>query len=165
MGFPPQGYGAKPVEIWEYATAKAIERETEWALDAHCDTVSSTDETNLTVGTVIPTFPVGSTPVRAIIVASIHALNIEENTHLIAFKVEGNRDAGAYSDLLDLSASAQLGLVEVIGASESWSGAIDVTELVDVSDSAYNFRFVVTSSNAGEVRYITSFSLVLVYHM
>jgi len=156
MGFPPQGYAA-------YLTK--VEHETEWATDAHCDSVASTVETNLTVGAVTPTFPAGSTCARAILVASIHALNIAENTHLIQFKIEGNKDAGGYSDLLDLSASAQLGLVEVVGATDSWVGAIDISSLVDASDSAYNFRFVVQSSNAGEVRYITSFTLVLVYHM
>jgi len=156
MGFPPQGYAA-------YLTQ--VEHETEWAAESHCDSISSILEAELTVGALAPTFPSGSTRARAILVASIHILNVTENPHLIQFKVEGNKDAGAYSDLLDLTETAQLGLAEVIGATESWVGAIDVTSLVDASGSAYNFRFVVTSSNAGEVRYITSFSLVLVYHM
>ncbi len=142
-----------------------VEHETEWAADAHCDSKASTDPENLTVGSITPTFPTGSTRVRAIIVASIHVLNMAANTHHIDFKVEGNKDAGAYSDLLDLTATAQLGLVNVDGATESWIGAIDVTSLVDESGSTYNFRFVVTSDNAGAVRYITGFSLVLVYHM
>lgn len=142
-----------------------IEYETEWAAVANCDSVASDEVTNLTVGTVTPTFPTGSTRVRAILVASIHILNVAANVHHIAFRVEGNKDAGVYSTLLDLIATAQLGLVNVDGASEGWCGAVDVTALVDASGSVYNFRFVVDSDNAGAVRYITYFTLVLVYHM
>jgi len=192
MGFPPQGYGAKPSEIWEYTTRRLtnlsdaraayidliplinpayidliplVEHETEWATDPHCDSITSLADTPLTVGTITPIFPAGSTRVRAILVASIHALNVAGNAHLIEFEVEGNQDAGAYVNLLDLTLTPQLGLVEVIGTSESWSGAIDVTDLVDTSGSVYNFRFRVDSDNAGLVRYITSFALVLVYNM
>jgi len=142
-----------------------VEHETEWATVAVCNSVASISQTNLTVGTVIPTFPTGATRVRAILVASIHVLNLAANTHHIDFKVQGNKDGGAYSDLLDLSASDQLGLVNLDGASEGWCGAIDVTTLVNASGSTYNFRFVVRSDNAGSVRYLTCFSLVLVYHM
>lgn len=142
-----------------------IEHETEWATVANCNSVTSDAATNLTVGPITPTFPTGSTRVRAILVGTIHILNLAANTHHIAFRVEGNKDGGAYSVLLNLIATAQLGLVNVDGASEGWCGAIDVTALVDASGSVYNFRFVVDSDNAGAVRYITCFTLVLVYHM
>lgn len=142
-----------------------IEHETEWATEPQCDEVSSLDETNLTADPIVATFPTGATRVRAILVASIHLLNLAANTHHVEFKVEGNRDGGAYEDLLDLSASAQLGVVAVDAASDGWSGGIDVTSLVTTSGSTYNFRFVVDSDNAGQVRYITCFTLVIVYHM
>lgn len=161
----PDNFKADVSNLALEATLTAIEHETEWAADAHCDSKTSTNPENLTVGAITPTFPTGSTRVRAILVASIHILNVAANTHHIAFKIEGNKAAGAYSDQLDLTATAQLGLVNLDGSTDSWSGAIDVTTLVDASGSAYNFRFVVTSDNAGEVRYITCFTLVLVYHM
>ena len=142
-----------------------VEHETEWAADAHCDSVAAAAATNLTVGTVIPAFPTGSTRVRAILVANLHVVNLAANTHHIAFLVQGNKDGAAYQNLLDLTATAQLGIVNVDGATDAWCAAIDVTALVDASLSTYLFRFVVTSDNAGNVRYITSFSLVLVYHM
>lgn len=135
--------------------------EAEWSAGCNCDEVASADETNLTIGTITPTFP--STFARAILVPTIHILNLAANTHHIAFKVQGNRAGGAYEDLLDLSASAQLGLVGVDAASDAWAGAIDVTSLVTTSGVAYNFRFVVDSDNAGQVRYITCFTLVLVF--
>lgn len=142
-----------------------IEHETEWATIAKCDEVESDAETNLTADPIVVTFPVGSTRVRAILVASIHILNLAANTHHIAFKVQGDRDGGGYVDQLDLSASAQLGLVNLDGATDAWCGAIDVTTLVNTSGSTYSFRFVVDSDNAGMVRYITCFTLVLVYTM
>ncbi len=147
-----------------WAEAVPLPSESEWSADCNCDEVSSTDETNLTVGAITPTFPTG-TYARAILVASIHILNLTAATHHIAFKVQGNKDGGVYSDLLDLSASAQLGLVAVDASSDAWCGGIDVTSLVDASGSTYNFRFVVTSDNAGMVRYITCFTLVLIYTM
>jgi hypothetical protein len=140
-----------------------IQLETEWATVANCDSVASDAVTNLTVGSVTPTFPTGSTRVRAILVASIHVLNMAANTHHIAFRVEGNKNGGGYPVLLNLMATAQLGLVNLDGATEVWCGAIDVTALVNASGSVYNFRFVVDSDNAGAVRYITCFTLVLVY--
>jgi len=154
-------------EAWSDSlpTIKNMELETEWAINANCDSVASDAVTNLTVGSVTPTFPVGSTRVRAILVASIHILNVAANTHHIAFRVEGNKDGGAYQVLLNLMATAQLGLVNLDGATNGWAGAIDVTALVDASGSTYNFRFVVDSDNAGAVRYITCFTLVLIYTM
>lgn len=153
-----------PLQVYD-PKLEVFEHEIEWAADCHCDEVASLAETNLTDGEITPIFPVGSTRVRAILVASIHILNLAANTHHIAFKVQGNRDGGAYEDVLDLSASAQLGLVAVDAATDGWSGAIDVTDLVTTSGVAYNFRFVVDSDNAGQVRYITCFTLVIVYHM
>jgi len=67
-----------------------VEHETEWATIAKCDNVASDAETNLTAGTVVATFPTGATCVRAIVVASVHVLNLAANTHHIAFKVQGN---------------------------------------------------------------------------
>lgn len=161
----PKGSGSLAALKVQTDKIPNVEHETEWATVANCDSVASGAVTNLTVGTITPTFPVGSTRVRAILVASIHILNVAANTHHIAFRVEGNKDGGAYSVLLNLIATAQLGLVNVDGATDAWCGAIDVTTLVDASGSVYNFRFVVDSDNAGAVRYITCFTLVLVYHV
>ncbi|MBA7705512.1 hypothetical protein ES703_114343 [subsurface metagenome] len=85
--------------------------------------------------------------------------------HHIKFKIEGKKAAGAYGDLLDLTAQEGLSMVDVDGATDGWSGAIDVTALVDTSGVAYDFRFEVDSDNAGNVIYICSFVLALVYTM
>jgi hypothetical protein len=146
-------------------TLQQMEIETEWALGCNCDEVESEDQTNLTAGTVTPTFPTGSTAVRAIVIASIHALNVAANTHHISHIVQGRVSGGAWQDLLDLSATAQLGLVNLDGATDAWVAAVDCTALVNTSGLAYEFRFVIDSDNAGAVRYITCFTLVLVYHM
>lgn len=140
-----------------------IQHETEWASTPTCDTIASANATDTTEQTITPTFPTGSTRVRAILIASVHVKNDAANTHNIAFKIQGKKNAGAYGDLLDLSASAQLGLVNLVGATDAWSSAIDVTALVDASASTYTFKFTVDSDNAGSVKYIVSYLLVLVY--
>jgi len=127
--------------------------------------VAAAAATNLTAGSITPTFPTGSTRVRAILIANIHAANQAANTHHIDLKVQGQKAAGGYGDLLDLSAVDSLGLVNLDGAADGWCGAIDVTALVDASGSVYDFRFVVTSDHAGAVNYTTSFVLILVYTM
>jgi len=141
------------------------EQETEWVTAPNCDTIASAALTNLTPGTITPIFPAGATLVRAILIANIHLANITANPHHVAFSVQGNIGGGAYQTLLNLAATAQLGLVAADGCTDSWSGAIDVTALVTTSGSVYNFRFVIDSDNANTVRYITSFALVLIYHM
>lgn len=142
-----------------------IEHETEWATAAVCQNLATVAQSNLTAGSVTPTFPTGSTRVRAILVASIHVANQGANTHHIDFKVEGQKAAGGYASQLDLSAIDAIGLVNVDGAADGWCGAIDVTTLVDTSGAVYDFRFVVRSDDAGSVNYTTCFTLVLVYTM
>lgn len=141
------------------------EHETEWATTAVVQQVVNAAAVNLTAGSITPTFPAGSTRVRAILIASIHAANQAVNTHHINIKVQGQKDVGGYGDLLDLTAQDTLGLVNLDAAGDGWCGAIDVTALVDASGSAYDFRFVVDSDNAGAVNYTTCFTLVLVYTM
>lgn len=143
----------------------AHEAETEWSTTAVVEQVTNAAAVNLTAGSVTPTFPTGSTRVRAILIASIHAANQAANTHHINLKIQGQKDAGGYGDLLDLTAQDSLGLVNLDGAGDGWCGAIDVTALVDASESTYDFRFVVDSDNAGAVNYTTCFTLVLVYTM
>ena len=147
-----------------WARAGPLPSELEWCDACHCDEVASLDETNLTVASITPTFPTG-TYLRAILVPNIHLLNLAANTHHIGFKIQGNKDGGAYQDLLDLTASAQLGLVAADGCTDGWCGPVDVTSLVSASGSTYNFRFVVDSDNVGAVRYITCFTLVLTFTM
>ena len=142
-----------------------VQHETEWAATPVCDTVASVNPTDTTPQAITPTFPTDSTRVRAILIASVHVKNDTANTHNIAFKIQGNKDGGAYSDLLDLSGSAQLGLANSIGTTDGICLPIDITTLVDASGSTYNFKFNVDSDNAGSVKYITSFSLVIVYTM
>ena len=156
-GYPPQG--TTPI------TVTNVEHETEWATVAVCQNLATVDPSDLTAGSVTPTFPVGSSRVRAILVASIHVANQGDNTHHIDFKVEGQKAAGGYVSQLDLTAIDAIGLVNLDGATNGWCGAIDVTTLVDESGAAYDFRFVVTSDNAGSVNYTTCFTLVLVYTM
>ena len=139
------------------------QHETEWAVGSAIQQVASALQTNLTACSVTPTFPTGSTRVRAILVASIHAANQAGNTHHIDFKVEGQRNGLGYVAQLDLTAQDSLGLVNLDGASDGWSGAIDVTALVTTSAVQYDFRFVVDSDNAGAVNYTQNFALVLVY--
>ena len=141
------------------------ELETEWSSVAIAENVASAVQTNLTAQVITTTFPTGATRVRVILIASIHVANQAANTHHIDFKVQGNKDGGAYSNLLDLTAIDSLGLVNLDGATDGWCGSIDVTTLVDASGSTYRFRFVVDSDNAGSVNYTTGFTLVLVYTM
>jgi len=141
-----------------------VEHETEWSTNPVCENLATINQTNLTAGSITATFPTGATRVRAILVASIHVANQAANTHHIDFKVQGQKDAGGYVDLLDLTAVDVLGLPNLDGSTDGWCGAIDVTTLVDGSGS-YDFRFVVRSDNAGSVNYTTCFTLVLVYHM
>lgn len=141
------------------------QRETEWATTPVSQQVASVSATDLTAGSITPTFPTGATRVRALLIASIHAANQAANTHHISLKVQGQKAAGGYGDLLDLTAQTTLGLAAVVGAADAWVGAVDVTTLVDTSGAQYDFRFVVDSDNAGAVNYTTGFALVLVYTM
>ncbi|GAJ08946.1 unnamed protein product, partial [marine sediment metagenome] len=103
--------------------------------------------------------------VRAILIATIHVANKTAAAHHIAFKIEGQKAALGYNNQLNLTAQEGLSMVDVDGATDGWSGAIDVTALVDTSGEAYTFRFEVDSDNAGNVIYICSFVLALVYTM
>ncbi|MBA7704727.1 hypothetical protein ES703_113545 [subsurface metagenome] len=147
------------------ALIEAVEHETEWATTPVSQPVTSADATNLTAGSVTPTFPTGATRVRAILVASIHAANQDANTHHIGFKMQGQKAGGGYGDLLDLTTTPPLALVNLDGAGDGWCGAIDITTLVDTSAVQYDFRFVVDSDDAGAVNYTTGFALVLVYRI
>lgn len=144
-------------------TTPKVDHETEWATTPVVQNLATVVQTNLTDGTITPVFPPGTTPIRAILVAAIHAANQGANTHHIDFKVQGQRAGLGYVDLLDLSALDSLGMVNLDGASEGWCGAIDVTTLVTISGVAYDFHFTVRSDNAGSVNYTTGFSLVLVH--
>jgi hypothetical protein len=139
--------------------------EVEWSSTPVSQQVASAAATNLNAGSITPVFPIKSTRVRVILFASIHAANQAANTHHIGIKVQGQKAAGGYGDLVDLTAQPPLGMVGVDGASDSWCGAIDVTTLVDQSNAAYDFRFVVDSDNAGAVNYTTNFVLALIYRL
>jgi len=141
------------------------QHETEWSSVAVVQQVANAAAVALTAGQITPTYPTGATRVRAILIATIHAANQAANAHHIDFKIEGQKAAGGYGDLLDLTAQDSLGLVALDAAADGWCGAIDVTALVDTSAAAYDFRFQVDSDNAGAVNYTTSFVLVLVYTM
>lgn len=142
-----------------------VEHETEWTSTPAVQQVANAAAVALTAGSIAVTYPTGATLVRAILIATIHASNKAANTHGISFKVQAQKDAGGYVDRLDLSAQTSLGLVNLIGAGDSWTGAIDVGATVDASGSTYTFRFEVDSDNAGAVNYTTGFVLVLVYTM
>ncbi|MBA7590463.1 hypothetical protein ES708_32583 [subsurface metagenome] len=142
-----------------------IERETEWASAPVVEQVAAAAATNLTAGSVTPAFPTGSTRVRALLIATIHAANQAANTHHINLKVQGQKAGGGYLDQLDMAAVDSLGLVNLDGAADGLCVAVDVTVLVDTSAAVYDFRFVVDSDHAGAVNYTTSFVLVLVYTM
>jgi len=139
--------------------------ETEWTSTPTVEQVGNAAAVALTAGSITPTYPTGATRVRAILIATIHCANQAANTHHIHFKVEGQKAAGGYGDLLDLTAVDSLAMVNVDGATDGWCGAIDVTALVDTSGAAYDFRFEVDSDNAGNVNYTCGFVLVLVYTM
>jgi hypothetical protein len=143
----------------------SFQHEIEWSSTPVSEQVASAAATNLTAGSITPTFPTGATPVRALLVASIHAANQAANAHHISLKVQGQKASGGYSDQIDLTAQTTLGLVNLDGTSDSWVGSVDVTSLVDASAAQYDFRFVVDSDNAGAVNYTTVFLLVLVYRI
>ncbi len=142
-----------------------VEHETEWCTTAVVQQVANAAAVALTAGQIIPTFPTGSTRVRAILIASIHAANQAANTHHVDLKVQGQIDGGGYGDLLDLTAAQSLGMVNLDGAADGLAVAVDVTALVATSGATYDFRFQVDSDDAGAVNYTTSFVLVLVYTM
>ncbi len=142
-----------------------VEHETEWASDATIQALANAAASPLNVGSITPTYPTGATRVRAILIASIHVANKTAVAHHIKFKVEGQKAAGGYGDLVSLIAQEGLSMVDVDGATDGWSGAIDVTALVDTSGAVYDFRFEVDSDNAGNVIYVCSFVLALVYTM
>ncbi len=140
-----------------------FEFEVEWSSTPAIDQVASADPTSLTAGTIIPTFPAGSTRVRVILIANIHAANRAAAAHNISLKVQGNKDGGGFGDLIDLTAQTSLGLVNLAGAGDGLCLSVDVTALVDASASTYLFKHIVDSDNAGAVNYTSSFVLVLVY--
>jgi hypothetical protein len=142
-----------------------FQHEIEWASTPVSQQVASAAATNLTAGSITPTFPTSATRVRAILFASIHAANQAANTHHISLKVQGQKAGGGYTDKIDLTAQPTLALVNVDGAADSWCGAVDVTTLLDTSAVQYDFRFVVDSDNAGAVNYTTDFVLALVYRI
>lgn len=139
------------------------EQEVEWVSAPITEQVSSASITNLTAGSIVPTFPPGSARVRAILVACIHIANQSNNTHHIGIKVQGQKASGGYSNLIDLTSVPPVGLVGVDGSSDGWVGLFDITSLVDTSAATYTFRFAVDSDNAAAVNYTTEFNLVLVY--
>ncbi len=140
-----------------------FEHEVEWSSAPAIDQVAAVAATDLTAGSIIPTFPAGSTRVRAILIATIHAANQSANTQGVKIKVQGKKNAAAYGDLIDLTAQDAMGMVNLIGAADGVCASKDVTALVDASGSTYLFKFIVTASNAGAVNYTSSFVLVLVY--
>ncbi len=142
-----------------------FEHEVEWASTPVSQQVASAALTDLTAGSITPTFPTGATRVRVLLLASIGAANQAANTHHIGFTVQGQKGALGYVTQLTLTAVPPLGLVNLDGAGDSWAGAIDVTALVDASGSTYTFRFQVDSDNAGAVNYTTGFVLLLVYRI
>ncbi len=140
-----------------------VQHETEWSSVPAVDQVASVDAASLTAGSIAVTYPTGATRVRAILVASIHAVNQTATTHHINLIVQGQKDAEGYGNLLDLSAQDTLGLVNLDGAADGWCGTIDITDLVDTSGSTYTFKFLVDSDDANIVDYTSGFTLVLVY--
>lgn len=142
-----------------------FQHEVEWSTTPVIQQVANAAAVNLTAGTIIPTFPNGATRVRAILIASIHASNQSSNTHHIGIRVQGQKNAGGYSNLIDFLATNTLGLVNLDGSGDGWIGSVDVTTLVDASGATYDFRFVVDSDNANAVNYATHFVLVLVYRI
>lgn len=142
-----------------------FEHEVEWTSTPVVEQVASVAATDLTAGSITPTFPTGATRVRVILVANIHAANFSAATHHIALTVQGKKNAGAYGNLIVLTAQTPIGLVNLDGAGDGWAGTVDVTALVDASDSTYQFKFIVDSDNAGAVNYTSSFVLVLVYRI
>lgn len=152
-----------PADVDALKTIIAGQHQVEWASIPTVEQIASAAANSLTPGIITPTFPTGSTKVRVILVSSIHAANQAANTHNISLKIQGQKAAGGYSDLSDLSAQTSLGLVNVAGASDGWVGVVDVSTLVDTSGAAYSFKFIVDSDNAGAVNYTCEFMLALVY--
>ena len=143
----------------------AVQHETEWASAPTIEALANAAATALTAGSITPTYPAGATRVRAILMATIHVANKTAAAHHIKFKIEGQKALGGYLPQLDLTAQEGLSMVDVDGATDGWSGAIDVTALVDTSGAVYDFRFEVDSDNAGNVIYTCGFVLALVYTM
>lgn len=137
--------------------------ESEWAVGSNIGQVASAAPANLVACSLTPVFPPGAVVLRAILIASIHADNQSANQQNVLFKIQGQKAGGGYTDLLDLTAQAGLAMVPLIGGDDQWAGSIDVTAKVNASAVQYDFRFVVTDSNAGAVNFTQNFTLVLVY--
>jgi len=152
-------------EFSSTAAVIASEVETEWQTDPVVENVASSSLTALTAGSITPTYPVGATERRVILLALIKAASQAANTHHIGLKIQYRLGgAGGYSDLKDFTANPPLTLPSVDGGSDSWSCPVDVTAIVS-SGVQVEFRFAVDSDNAGSVNYTTSFVLNLVYRM
>ena len=141
------------------------QHEIEWSTTPAIQQVASAASTNLTAGSVTPTFPSGCIIVRALLVGSIHASNQSANDHNVIFKIEGQRAAGGYSTLLDLTAQAGLSVGASSGAVDGWAGSVDITSLVTTSAVQYDFRFVIDSDDANNINYTTGFTMALVYRI
>ncbi len=136
-----------------------------YALDPVVDSIASTDETALTACTFTPVWRTGATVVRVILHAYLHAASQAAGGHKIGLTLQYSRDAGAYADLVDLTASPPLVLPDLDEAMGTFAIAIDVTDEFTTSNVVYGFKWLVDSDNAGDVHYSSNFEVIITQSM
>lgn len=153
-------------ELARTSMLEAVQLETEWSTDPIVENKAAAAEEALTIHEISAAnfvYPDGATEVRVILLALITAQAQASATHHIGLKVRRDINDGGWADLKDFTANPPFGL-PVEGAVANWVMPIDISALVASGDKL-EFRFTVTSDNAGSVNYTTSFIVVLVYTM
>ncbi len=135
----------------------------EWCSVPTLDQVESVSATDLTAGSITPAVPTGATVIRTLLEAHLHISNNSGNGEKLALKVQGQKDGGGYSDLLDLTAYSVIGTWDADRMGDIWCCTVDVTDLVDTPGVQYDFRFEVIPTNGYPVNCTCSFVLKLVY--
>ena len=126
------------------------------------DQVAAAALSNLTAHNITPVYA-GAAIVRVLLVASLHVTSRAAAAHHIGVRVQARLGGGVYATVgNDLSAQAVLGLTASDGASDSIDWLVDVTALVALLGVAYDFRFDVTSDNAGAVTYTSEAALIVI---
>ncbi len=113
---------------------------------------------------ISPTFPAGSTLRRATLVASLKANNNTAALHKIGVTLQYQIAGGGWNDLIDLTAAPTLMLPEVEGTGDAITIVEDMIGLF-TSGQLVEVQFLVDSTNAAAVNYMTTFVLSLEFDL
>ncbi len=113
---------------------------------------------------ISPTFQAGSTLRRATLVASLKANNNTAALHKIGVTLQYQIAGGGWVDLIDLTAAPTLMLPAVEGTGDAITIVEDMTG-VFTSGQLVEVQFLVDSSDAAAVNYMTTFVLSLEFDL